>query len=130
MENEELKKKKEEWIEAWTSGKWESSNKEVITFIADILFHSPNLKSNNIYNLFACGYCYYFALILKDAFKRGNIVWHKGFGHIVWEDDDGTAYDIGGVFYDYGKGDLVPLDELGDSISSFTKIDKKGKVVR
>lgn len=114
--------KKEEWIKAWTSGKWESSNKDVIKFIADILYHNPNSDNEDIYNLFACGYCYYFAVMLKDAFKRGEILWHKGFGHIVWKDIDDIAYDIGGIFYDYGEGDLVSLDELGEDISDFTKI--------
>jgi hypothetical protein len=111
---------KEEWIEAWTSGKWKSTRREVIEFIANVLYHN-SIDNSSIYQLFACGYCYYFAVILKDAFKRGEVCWHKGYSHIVWVDDDDTAYDIGGVFYDYGEGDLIPLSEAGIDISGFKK---------
>ena len=60
--------------------------------------------------------------MLKEAFGRGEVCWHKGFSHIVWVDDDNTAYDIGGVFYDYGEGDLVPITELGDDVINFKHI--------
>ena len=35
-------------------------------------------------------------------------------------DDDGIAYDIGGVFYDYEDGDLLPVEtSLGSMIVDF-----------
>jgi hypothetical protein len=111
---------KDDFITAWTSGRFTSTRKEVIVFIADILYHN-GMNTDAIYNLFACGYCYYFAVMLKDAFKRGEVCWHKGFSHIVWLDDNNVAYDIGGVFDDYDDGDLVPASELGDELTSFKK---------
>lgn len=115
----------EEWIKAWTTGRWKGSSIEVITFISNILYYNKQ-ECETIYNLFACGYCYYFANMLKIAFDRGDVVWHKGYGHIVWRDIDNIAYDIGGVFYDYSEGELVPLNELGDGLINFKHIDIKG----
>ena len=118
--------KKQDWITAWTTGKWETTNKSVIAFIANVLYHDPTPSgSDAIYDLFAAGYCYYFAVMLKTAFNRGEVVWHKGFGHIVWLDVDDIAYDIGGVFYDYGADDLVPLTELGSDIEFFKHIKEE-----
>lgn len=126
VNNKGIDMKKEEWITAWTTGKWESANKDVITFIANILYHSENGKDNSevIYGLFGCGYCYYFALMLQNAFNRGSIMWHTNHGHIVWLDVDGAAYDIGGVFYDYNEGDLSSISDLGDDIENFKHVDK------
>lgn len=112
----EKKNEKEEWIESWTTGRFAEADKDVITFIADILFHGD---SGVIYNLFACGYCYYFACMLKEAFGRGTVCWHKGFSHVVWVDEDDIAYDIGGIFMDYEKGGLVPIEELGEQVIQF-----------
>lgn len=111
---------KEEWITSWTSDRYSHVNKEVIEFIGNILFHSHDTES--IYQLFACGYCYYFAIILKTAFNRGDIVWHKGFSHIMWRDTDNIVYDIGGVFE---EGDVVPIEELGEGIIDFKHITNK-----
>ena len=47
---------------------------------------------------FRNGYCYYFATILKTAFNRGEICWTAPFGHFVWVDTDGKAYDIEGSY--------------------------------
>lgn len=115
---------KEEWIKGWTTGKFESANKQVIRFIADFLY-----RSEDMYDVFASGYCYYFALMLKAAFNRGEICWHRGYGHIVWVDDDNTAYDIGGVFYDYNEGDLLPVeDSLADMIVDFKHTGEEYRV--
>lgn len=107
---------KEKWIESNTSGFFKEANKDIITFIADILYSNPD--SDTIYNLFANGYCYYFALMLKNAFNRGTICWHRNYSHIVWVDDDNIAYDINGVFYDYDN-ELLPVEILGDMIVDF-----------
>lgn len=109
---------KEEWVTSYTTGRYEKCDRDVINFIADILFYQP--VNDNIYNLFASGYCYYFAVMLKTAFDRGEICWHRCHGHIVWLDTDGTAYDIGGVVDDYNEGDLLPADlSLGSMLSNF-----------
>lgn len=116
--------KKDEWIHGWTTGRFENSNKDVITFISDFLYKkTPHVSdgdsSDVIYQLFGCKYCYYFACILKIAFNRGDVCWHKGHGHIVWRDDNGVAYDIGGVFEDYGDGDLIPVETIGTIVDDF-----------
>lgn len=112
---------KEEWINGFTTGRYKKADKDVIEFIANILYHNnKETGSNAIYNLFSCGYCYYFAIMLKDAFGRGEVCWHRNHGHIVWLDETDIAYDIGGVFEDYNDGDLLPIDDsLGEMICDF-----------
>lgn len=106
---------KEDFIKTYTTGKFEKADKNVIQFIADI-----NWKDENAHDLFANEYCYYFAIMLQKAFNRGNICWHRNYGHIVWEDTTGIAYDVDGVFTDYNEGDLLPVDEsLEDLIVDF-----------
>jgi len=105
--------------------------KDVLSFIYDIDNKSTQYDSNikeKIYFfrtpaeiMFADGYCYYFALILKDAFG-GSIMWHKNHGHIVWMDENKICYDIYGVFDDYGEGDIVPISELGEKLIYFKHI--------
>ena len=117
---------KKEFIETWKQ--YECCDEEVIKFIADILYYE-NDKNDSIYNLFENGYCYYFAMMLKTAFNRGTVCWHRGHGHIVWVDDNDVAYDIGGVFYDYNTGDLLPVESsLGDMIVDFMHNGKEYKI--
>lgn len=116
---------KEEWIKEWTSWRYAKVNEDVITFIANFLY-ADERGTETVYNLFASGYCYYFAKFLQDAFNRGEICWHRNYSHIVWRDDDGVAYDIGGVFYDYNEGDLLPVEQsLGDMIVEFMHTGEK-----
>ena len=70
----------------------ESANKDVLLFINKFLNNS-----DDIWKTFTSGYCYYFAVILKEAFQRGDICWCAPFGHICWLDENGVPYDIGGV---------------------------------
>lgn len=106
---------KEKWIENFTTGKFAQCDKNVITFIANVLFHTTHPEI--IEELFGNGYCYYFAKMLKDAFERGKICWHRNYGHIVWMDTDDTAYDIHGPFYDYNDDDLLPAEQaLGEML--------------
>ena len=77
--------KKEDWIKAYTTGRFENANKQVIRFIADFVYSNEQI-SNGVYELFVSGYCYYFAVMLKTAFNRGDICWHRNHGHIVWRD--------------------------------------------
>lgn len=111
--------KREEWIKTHTTGKFENADKQVIEFIANFIYANEQI-SDGVYDLFASGYCYYFAVMLKEAFNRGDICWHRNHGHIVWRDNDGIAYDIGGVFYDYEEDDLLPVrDSLRTMIYDF-----------
>lgn len=95
-------------------------NKEnVLTFIDNIYQGKEDIR-----RLFRCGYCFYFACILKEAFQRGEICWAAPFGHIVWKDIDDTAYDIEGeycgeAFY------FIPISYLGDLVEEFRHIPEK-----
>ena len=74
---------------------------------------------------YRCGYCYYFATILKAAFGRGTICWAAPLGHIVWKDTDGKAYDVEGRFIE-AEHDcyyLIPEGYLGDHINDFKHVD-------
>lgn len=73
-----------------------------------------------ITTLFSSGYCYYFALMLKDAFPEGEICWAAPFGHIVFLYQD-VAYDIDGLYA--GESNLfVPVSRLGQAIDDFRHI--------
>ncbi len=107
------------WIYRWI---FESPFKhvidpEVIRFIAELRFHGGDDKSNEraIHNLFTAGYCYHFAVILKNVFNRGKICLHKDHSHIVWVDDINNMnipYDIDGMYYDLDE--LIPIEELSE----------------
>lgn len=82
-------------------------NMDVLNFIADIAF-KPNCDAESTRLLFRTGYCYYFAVILKDAFNRGEVCAAYPFSHFVWVDDNGIPYDIEGV-YEGESEDFIPL---------------------
>lgn len=108
---------KQDWIKLNIQ---KGGNKTVIQFIADFLYHAED-KSDAVATLFTTGYCYYFAVILKEAFRRGAICQTWPFGHIVWVDEDGTAYDI----YGTNPGEyveLVPVDRYGDTLNAFRHV--------
>ena len=94
---------------------------EVLNFINDIYDSQPEENSEAIRHLFHCGYCYYFASMLKTAFGRGTICLAYPFGHIVWLDTDGIPYDIEGVtISEYEK--LVDIDCLPELKHDFMHI--------
>ena len=104
-----------DWIEA-TIAKYPKARRDVLMFISKINSFSEGLICQDgvhtpIEKLFTCGFCYYFALMLKDAFG-GEIVWHKGYGHILWRDNENLVYDIYGVYEDWEEGDMVPISEV------------------
>jgi len=107
--------KKLNWIESQLE-QFKESKREIITFIADILYHGED--NDSIRKLFTAGYCYYFAKILEDAFG-GEVCWHKEYSHIVWRDENGCCYDIEGVFYDYEDDTIVPVSVLEDKLEFF-----------
>lgn len=96
------------------------SDEKVLQFIYDFrgMQHSPDIE-NILYLQFACGYCYYFAHMLKTAFKRGEVCWAAPFGHIVWMDDNGVPYDISGV-NESETNDYIPEYMMGETIYDFT----------
>lgn len=116
---------KETWIQSQLDSQ-PKARRDVLEFIWDIT--TPcSIKSKDgqevLTSQFASGYCYYFALILKDAFD-GEMMWVKGRGHIVWCDTDNhVCYDSWGVYQvdisRDGSGEPVTLELLGSDLESF-----------
>lgn len=107
---------KREWLQSWIN---KGGNADVLEFIADIIYHGPD-ASDAVYSLFAAGYCYYFACMLKIAFKRGYICHAYPYDHIVWVDEDDIAYDIGGIRQEYEE--LIPIDDYGRALNGFRHV--------
>ena len=101
----------------------DKTDENVLTFIGNITdYHYPNSqKQDAIYELFSSGYCYYFALMLKDAFQHGEVCWCAPYGHICWVDDNGHPYDI------YGTCDsecdyFIPVSHIQDGLADFKHV--------
>ena len=97
----------------------------VLDFIDKFVGHGTgkygNISADCTIFTFSSGYCYYFAVILYTAFRRGTVCWAAPFGHIVWEDMNGVAYDIGGVYS--GEAEcLIPVSFMGDTLDDFLHI--------
>ena len=82
------------WIDL-TMERHPQANKDILEFIYNFFSsHSSGIENNeHIRKIFRDGYCYYFALILQDAFPGGKIVWCAPFGHIAYQYNN-TLYDI------------------------------------
>lgn len=121
-------------------------DKKVMNFIDDFatlfgMLHPDETKA--ISKVFSNGYCYYFAIILKEAFGgRGEIYMTRDDRHIVWVLNN-VAYDINGVYGTYPKsanngnfyhGELIPIAMLPNYIDSFKHVlpgtTKKGMTER
>lgn len=97
------------------------ANPIIIEFIHDFLTHQGSDKAEILRSQFRAGYCYYFAHILKTAFKRGSVCWAAPFGHFVWKDEDGISYDVEGLYTgEYKK--LIPEYYLGSAVQDFLHI--------
>lgn len=97
-----------------------SPDKVVLEFIDKFLFHEGAGNSEVIRHLFHAGYCLYFAIMLQSAFLRGHICLAYPYGHIVWVDTNGIAYDIEGVCTDYKE--LIPIRYLEETIEDFMHV--------
>lgn len=99
-------------------------NKEVLNFIENFLGHQKSFEADEILkNQFNAGYCYYFAVMLKAAFNRGEVCCCVPYGHMCWVDDDNTPYDIYGICTseaDY----FIPVSYLGNCLNDFLHIDQ------
>lgn len=92
---------------------------EILKFIWNFVTHDKIPESFRVIeHQFTTGYCYHFALIMKNMFG-GKIVWHKGHSHILWQDRNKVVYDIRGVYCDYRIYEIVPVSELGDNIEDY-----------
>ena len=104
------------------------ASEEVLRFIGNFTFHEvPEQNLNDSYeairSTFRAGYCYYFAVMLQTAFKRGTIAQAYPFAHIVWVDYDGIPYDIEGVYCGEAEK-YIQVEELGDSLEGFKHVTK------
>lgn len=86
------------------------SDETIIRFIYNFRYFCGKEGVDCVQNIFRNGYCYYFALMLKDAFKKGEMCLASPFGHIVYV-QDGIPYDIDGV-YDGEAIEFVPVDKI------------------
>ena len=98
---------KKDWIKKVKSVH-PKSDEQVLQFIYDFrTMQKSEAAEEAIYTQFESGYCYYFAHMLKLAFKRGEVCWAAPYGQMVWVDDDGIPYDISGVD-DSDTNDYIP----------------------
>lgn len=97
------------------SGK-EAADKQVLSFIDDFREDDKSIRQK-----FCAGYCYYFAVMLKDAFHRGEICWCAPLGHICWVDDNGVPYDIDGVC-DSDCNFFIPIRYIREGIEDFRHV--------
>ncbi len=109
-------------FDIWLEEQLEKNRKakpEILKFIWNFVTHDKIPESFRVIeHQFTTGYCYHFALIMKNMFG-GKIVWHKGYSHILWQDRNKVVYDIHGVYCDYRIYEIVPVSELGDDIESY-----------
>ena len=117
---------KDAYIKEHTTGYYVGYNEQVVVFIADILYDGRNID-DAVRSFFRAGYCYYFASMLKTAFERGDLFLTFPFGHVVWRDVDGRAYDVEGPYVpeDHECEELIPVSYLGDLIYDFMHVPGK-----
>lgn len=107
-------KSREDWISDIRE-QFPDAREDVLGFIYDF-----NSRSNDLYDVFASGYCYYFAEMLNVAFNTGEVCWSAGRGHVVWVDENDIAYDISGVYHGFDQ--LIPIGYLGELVNNFKHI--------
>lgn len=99
------------------------ADKIVLGFIYDFLYHICDTdKDVELTRVkFRAGYCYYFAVMLKAAFNRGQIVWCAPYWHIAWQDENDVVYDIEGVNHsdcDY----YIPVSYIEEGLKDFKRV--------
>ena len=98
------------------------ADEQVLQFIYDFrTMQKSEAAEDAIYTQFESGYCYYFAHMLKLAFKRGEVCWAAPYGHMVWVDDDGIPYDISGVD-DSDTNDYIPEYMMESTVKDFRHV--------
>lgn len=104
--------------------KWSpNANEQVLQFIYNFAWHKASTETEHeqIRCLFMDGYCYYFATMLKTAFKRGEICWCAPYGHFVWLDTNGVPYDIEGVSTAEAKY-YIPETYIEEGLADFMHV--------
>ena len=110
------------------------ANEKVIEFIdnfSTLFGQFQEEEIDAVCAIFSRGFCYYFAIILKNAFNgRGEIYMTSDHRHIVWVLDN-VAYDINGVYRTYPRsanngnfynGELVSIAMLPNYMESFKHV--------
>lgn len=84
---------------------------------------SNDEQQEGVRRLFRCGYCWYFAHMMQTAFHgEGTVCFAYPFGHWVWCSNNGTPYDIEGVYT--GEAELlIPEYFCKEIIPAFTHND-------
>lgn len=96
---------------------------KVLQFISNLVSHVADDDSTYevIRSTFRAGYCWHFAHILETAFGRGEVCWAAPYGHFVWVDDNGIAYDVEGL----NQGEQyynIPEEYLGGYTTDFKHV--------
>jgi hypothetical protein len=87
--------KNEDWMPEDFDKFLAQTHTEVLEFISTITKFDEH---GDITNLFTKGYCYGFALMLKQQFKSGQIYWDKYNAHAIFKLGH-NYYDIRGSYY-------------------------------
>lgn len=108
-------------------------DKKVMDFIHRFITLFDRLttsESNVVASVFSQGFCYYFAIILKEAFGCGDICITSDCNHVVWVYKN-IAYDIGGVHSRYPRsanignffnGNLIPISMVPHYMDSYKHV--------
>lgn len=110
------------------------ANEKVIDFIdnfSTLFGQFQQEEIDTVSAVFSRGFCYYFAIILKEAFDdRGEIYMTRDDRHIVWVLNN-VAYDINGVYRTYPRsanngnffnGELIPIALIPNYMDSFKHV--------
>lgn len=103
-----------------------NANKDVIKFILDFNWSNGDseIMQEAIRHTFRAGYCYYFAVMLKTAFNRGEVCWCAPYGHICWVDVDGIPYDVEGVC-ESDCDHYIPISFIKEGLIDFLHVPGK-----
>ena len=115
---------REIFIEAWNCVH-DNLDDAVLGFIFDAMQHCGRENEEVVYNFFRRGYCYYFAHMLKLAFRRGTVCVAAPLGHFVWMDDNGVPYDADGVNESCCQA-YIPEEFMGDMVKDFLHVKGEG----
>ena len=102
------------------------ANKQILYFIANFVYHHGIDREETMINQFRAGYCYHFAMMLKNMFNDGEIYWCAPFGHMVYMHDN-IPYDIEGV-NDSDCDYYIPIEYIKDGITSDIRVVEYDRV--
>lgn len=121
---------KEDWIYRALNKWWIGADVNAIEFISKwlFLFDDDSIEQEIVCDLFANGYCFYFAYLLQIELLYGEVKWQRMRGHIMWTYND-MPYDIYGV-YDDSQVVMCSLYELEDKLDLFKHVYSKHDVIR